>query len=110
MLRNILLALGGSLVVVGAMALIGGGRASFAPALIGIVWGGVLVFGILYERYAYKTIVDKIPDGKDWVRTTERFVDEPSGRIVTVYTKPLTGERAYVAEALEKAPILENKA
>ena len=44
--------------------------------------------------------MDKLPAGTGWVRTTERFVDDKTGKTVTVYVKPLTGERAYVAENL----------
>ena len=95
MLRNILLALGATLIAAGLVALIGG---SFAPSVVAMVWGAILVFGILYERYVYKTIVDKPPAGKNWVRTDERFVDDKSGKTVTVYYNTLTGERAYVAE------------
>jgi len=95
MLRNILLALGGTLIAAGLVALIGG---SFAPSMVAMVWGAILVFGILYERYVYKTIVDKPPAGKNWVKTTERFVNDKTGKTVTVYYNTLTGERAYVAE------------
>ncbi|MDE2113213.1 MAG: hypothetical protein KGJ79_18950 [Alphaproteobacteria bacterium] len=95
MLRNIILVFGGTLVAAGLVALVGG---AFAPAIIAMVWGAIIVFGILYERYAYKSIVEKAPTGKYWVRTTERFVDEKSGKTVTVHTNTLTGERAYVAE------------
>jgi len=76
------------------------GAGAWPAAVVGMVWGAILVFGIVYERYAYKKIVDKVPEGKEWVRTTERFVDDKTGKIVTVYVKPLTGERAYVAERL----------
>ncbi|MGC9954321.1 MAG: hypothetical protein ABSD21_08600 [Rhizomicrobium sp.] len=93
MLRNILLALGATLIAGGLVALLGG---SIAAPLIAMVWGAVLVFGILYERYVYKTIVAKPPTGKNWVKTTERFVD--AGKTVTVYYNTLSGERAYVAE------------
>ena len=95
MLRNILLALGATLIAAGLVAFIGG---SFAPSLVAMVWGAILVFGILYERYVYKTIVDKRPTAKNWVKTTERFVDDKTGKTVTVYYNTLTGERAYVAE------------
>jgi len=95
MLRNILLALGATLIAAGLVAFIGG---SFAPSLVAMVWGAILVFGILYERYVYKTIVDKPPTAKNWVKTTERFVDDKTGKTVTVYYNTLTGERAYVAE------------
>ena len=100
MLRNILLALGGTLIAGGLVAIIGG---TYAPAIVAMVWGGILVFGILYERYVYKAIVDKIPAGKGWNRTSERFIDDKTGRTITVYVKPITGERAYVAENLAPA-------
>ena len=58
MLRNILLALGGTLIAGGLVAMLGG---SFAPSAVAIVWGAILVFGILYERYVYKTVVDTPP-------------------------------------------------
>ena len=96
MLRNILLALGACLMAAGVVPLTVGG---VGPAIICLVWGAILVFGIIYERVAYKTVVDKVPAGPGWERTTERFVDDKTGRTITVYVKPLTGERAYVAEA-----------
>lgn len=96
MLRNIVLAIGGGMLAFGAMAALAG-KWSWAAFLL--VWGAVFVFGIIYERYGYKSIVEQAPAGKGWVRTSERFVDEKSGRRVTVWTKPFTGERAYVAEA-----------
>ena len=95
MLRNILLALGGTLIAGGLVALIGG---AFAPSAVAIVWGAILVFGILYERYVYKTVVAQPPSGKNWVRTTERFVDDKTGKTVTVHYNTLSGERIYVAE------------
>ncbi len=95
MLRNIILVLGGTLIAAGLVALLGG---ALVPALVAMVWGAIIVFGILYERYAYKTIVERAPTGKYWVKTTERFVDEKSGKTVTVHTNTVTGERAYVAE------------
>ena len=95
MLRNILLVAGGAMIVSGVMALLAG---SWGTAAFLLVWGAILTFGIIYERYVYKTILDRLPDGKGWTRTNERFVDDKSGRMVTVYVKPLTGERAYVAE------------
>jgi hypothetical protein len=98
MLRNGVLALGASLIAFGLMGLMAG---AYGPAIICMVWGAILVFGIIYERVAYKTIVDKAPVGAGWARTTERFVDEKSGRTITVYVKSLSGERAYVAEPIE---------
>lgn len=98
MLRNALLTIGAALLLSAAMAALSG---HYGGALVMGVWGAVLVGGIIYERVAYKTILDHLPKGAGWTRTPERFRDEASGRIVTVYVKPLTGERAYVAEGLE---------
>jgi hypothetical protein len=95
MLRNLVLGAGGALLAVGLVALVGG---AFGPAAFCLVWGAILVFGIIYERVAYKTIVDKVPAGAGWKRTAERFIDDKSGKTITVYVKPFTGERAYVAE------------
>ena len=100
MLRNAVLGLGGALLAAGLVALIGG---AFAPAALCLVWGAILVFGIIYERVAYKTIVDKAPAGTGWTRTSERFIDDKTGKTITVYVKPFTGERAYVAERLADA-------
>lgn len=104
MLRNVILAIGGAMVVTGIMGIFMGHWVVGVPLA---VWGGICVFAILYERYAYKTIVEQVPTGKGWSRTTERFVDAKSGRTVTVYVKSLTGERAYVAENLGAAPAAE---
>jgi hypothetical protein len=102
MLRNFVLGLGGALLATGLVALIGG---AYQAAAFCLVWGAILVFGIVYERVAYKTIVDKVPAGTGWARTPERFIDQKTGRTVTVYVKAFTGERAYVAEQLsEPAP------
>ncbi len=94
MLRNVLVTLGGMLILGGVTGIFGGYR---GPGIVALVWGAILVFGIVYEHYYYKKIVDR-PPGTDWLRTTERFVDTKSGKTVTVYVKPITGERAYVAE------------
>lgn len=100
MLRNMVLAIGGAMLALGLMGMLTGAW-TFAIPLA--VWGAIFVFGIVYERYVYKTIVDKVPAGTGWNRTSERFIDEKSGRTVTVYVKTLTGERAYVAENLAPA-------
>jgi uncharacterized membrane protein HdeD (DUF308 family) len=95
MLRNIVLALGATMIAGGLVALIGG---AYAAAIVVMVWGTVLVVGILYERYIYKTVIERPPATKNWVKTTERFVEDKSGKPVRVYYNTLTGERAYVSE------------
>ena len=102
MLRNLVLGVGGAMLALGLVALIGG---AFGAAAFCLVWGAILVFGIVYERVAYKTIVDKVPSGDGWKRTAERFIDDKTGKTITIYVKPFTGERAYVAEqSSEPAP------
>ena len=96
MLRNVLVTLGGLLLIAGATGLFSG---YIGPGIVLLIWGAILVFGIIYEHYAYKKIVDR-PPGPEWKRTTERFVDDKTGKTVTVYVKPITGERAYVAETI----------
>jgi hypothetical protein len=100
MLRNVVLGLGVALLAVGLVALIGG---THRAATFTIVPGTILVLGIILERVAYKRIVDKAPTGPGWKRTSERFVDDSTGRTITVYVRPLTGERAYVAEPTGEA-------
>lgn len=61
------------------------------------IWGGLLLAGILFERVRYKPFL-RTPPGPGWERTTERFVDEKSGKTVNVYIRPDSGERIYVEE------------
>ena len=57
--------------------------------------GLLLLFGLVVERWRYKTLTSRRP-GPDWVPTNERFVDPESGKLVTVFYQPSTGERRYV--------------
>jgi hypothetical protein len=84
----------GALLVAGsvAVAVIGCG-----PAAAGLAgWGLILIIGLLIERWRYKPLAERRP-GPDWTATDERFVDPETGRLVTVYFHPATGERRYVA-------------
>jgi hypothetical protein len=101
MLRNVVLGLGVLMLAGGVIALAAGGTPAGIPA---IVLGALFVLGILCERIVYKKVADQAPLGPGWKRTAERFVEEETGRTVTVYVKPATGERAYVAETAGKAP------
>ncbi len=51
---------------------------------------------MLIERWRYKPLAGR-PPGPDWQRTDERFVDPETGKLVTVYFHPATGERRYIA-------------
>jgi hypothetical protein len=92
-LRTALYALGGlSISGAAVLALLGCG-----PAAIGLAgWALVLIVGLLIERWRYKPLAERSP-GPDWTITDERFVDPETGKLVTVYYHPPTGERRYVA-------------
>jgi hypothetical protein len=94
MLRNMLIGLGAVGIMCGVAALATG---TFSPDVVFGFWGSLLVVGIVCERVIYKPVAAGRP-GPGWQRTTERFVDEDTGRIVTVYVEPQSGERAYVAD------------
>jgi hypothetical protein len=76
----------------GLLALAGGGVA--AVWLAG--WALVLIVGLVIERWRYKPLTGR-PPGPDWQATDERFVDPETGKLVTVYFHPATGERRYIA-------------
>jgi hypothetical protein len=52
----------------------------------------VLIAGALFERSKYKT---KHTSNTGWVKTTERFIDHQTGKLVEVHFHPETGERKY---------------
>ena len=72
-------------------------RSSLAPAVVFTLEGAVLVIGVLFERVTYKAIEPNTP-GPAGPAQAERFVDDASGRMVTVYVQSATGERKYVNE------------
>jgi hypothetical protein len=92
-LRAALLLIGLALLA-GAAALAYAGCTFGAPLRLALP-GLVLISAALVERWRYKRVAGSRP-GPDWVATGERFVDPESGRLVTVYYRPATGERRYV--------------
>jgi hypothetical protein len=94
MLRNLVLTVGGALLITGIFGILAG---HIVGGITAIVWGAMMTFGIVYERYAYKTVVAKAPTGKHWVQTPERFIDKKTGKTVVVYYNRMSGERTYVA-------------
>jgi hypothetical protein len=64
------------------------------PALAGT---GLLVLGTLWERFHYRGGTVQGEGGR-WQATPERFLDEESGGLVTVWFNPVTGERRYVEQ------------
>ena len=79
------------LAVLLALALFGGWPVW--PSLIAI---GAILAATLFERFRYKPIADRPPPG--WQATGERFIDPESGKPVTVYYDPKSGDRQYVSE------------
>jgi len=77
----------------------------FTAAVIGAVidpavWptliaAAVVLAGILFERRRYGASQGR-PTGGGWRETSERFVDDASGRPVTVWYHDATGARRYV--------------
>jgi hypothetical protein len=95
LLRAALLVIGGILLVAAAIcALVGCRLAAVIPLAS---WGTILAGGVLVERWRYQPLADDRP-GRGWQTTSERFVDPETSRLVTVYFKPATGERRYVAD------------
>lgn len=95
MLRNMVFALGATLIVAGLAGLLTG---HYVPSVIMMVWGAMAVFGIVYERYskAYRKVSVKAPVGKHWVQTAEQVTDKKTGLHLVVYCQKVTGERIYV--------------
>jgi hypothetical protein len=92
-LRNGIYAAGGLLAAAAALLLSAGCfRLGFWVAL----WAALLIVGLLVERWRYQPLTGARP-GPDWVATDERFVDPETGKLVTVYYHPSSGERRYVA-------------
>jgi hypothetical protein len=94
MLRSVLVVLSLGALGIGAFCLLVGAD---PPAYTLLIWGAILLAAIVYERFRYKPLAGAAP-GAGWQRTSERFVDPDSGKTVTVYLQPGSGERQYVEE------------
>jgi hypothetical protein len=90
----------GVLLVIAGLLLAGGGALAMlgaVPAAVGLAaWGLILIVGLVIERWRYKPLAERSP-GPDWTATDARFVDPETGKLVTVYYHPASGERRYVA-------------
>ena len=92
-MRTIVAIIGG-LFAAGALAL--ATLRCFPAAGMLSIWAAILLVGLLIERWRYKGL-SAAPPGPDWQLTDERFVDPETGKLVTVYFHPATGERRYIA-------------
>lgn len=85
--------LGGILIVAG-LVLIAGGWPGWPPLLI----CGIMVVITALAEPIYGRAHRRPPAGADWRPTDEKFVDPETGKLVTVWFDPGTGERRYVAD------------
>ena len=93
-------------------ALAAGAIVAICGALLWSIGGGVmaLIFGVLMMVTA---VLEPIygrsgarPLDRRWETTNERFVDPETGKLVTVWFDPQTGERRYVDENASEPPRL----
>ena len=91
--RTVLATIGAALAVLAVSSL----RCGCLPAAVWVAGvGGSPPGRALIERWRYKPLTAR-PPGPDWQMTDERFVDPETGKLVTVYFHPATGERRYIA-------------
>jgi hypothetical protein len=93
MLRNFVLVIGVACLAGGLLLLALG----LPPAFVLLIWGVLIVCGVVFERIRYKPLRATTP-GPGWQETPERFIDDETGAEVVVYVQPNTGERAYVRD------------
>lgn len=90
-------------------ALMLGGIVAICGVFVWSVHGGpmVLILGVLVAISAALEPIygraDGKPAGAGWQSTDEKFIDPETGKLVTVWFDPETGERRYVEES-EAAP------
>lgn len=62
-----------------------------------LLFAGLLLLGTVFEQVRYRGAKGRREGGK-WRATSERFIDDASGRMVTVWFNATTGDRRYVEE------------
>ena len=86
-----------ALLILGVLCWLGSGLfvliRVYSAALNLFVAGGLLLAGILLERWRYAGT--RGTGAGTWQATGERFLDPTSGKLVEVYFNPVTGERDY---------------
>lgn len=93
------MSLRGLVVAVGALCLVASvvmWLVAIPTAVILLFWAAALIGGTIYERVIYKPLENQA--GAGWTATSERFIDDTTGKTVTVYVREQTGERKYVAQ------------
>ena len=66
------------------------------PAWPFLLCAGILAVSVFFERTLSRN--NPVPRGPGWEATAERFRDEESGAMVTVWFNAKTGERRYVED------------
>jgi hypothetical protein len=93
-LRTSLLILAGAVALTGAILL---GRGLPGPGAYALGLGGLIVLGIVFERWRYRP--NQPQPGAGWEPTGERFQDPQSGKTLQVFYDPRSGERRYVSDS-----------
>jgi len=98
MLRSVLLAVGGAILVIAAALLIAGSVWTVAVPLavpLGVI-GVLIVGGLVLERYRYRATTDVPPNEPGWEMLSERFVDPATDELIVVWYNRRSGKRLYV--------------
>lgn len=83
----------GVLLTITVLAIIAGNAQLFGFALV----LAILMSGLVFEQFRYAGLRSEMPDRR-FKPSGERFIDPETGKPVTVYHDPATGERVYVAD------------
>ncbi len=108
---RVFLAVIGLLCFVSGLVLIAMGGPAAAVGIWPLLGGAIILIAIVLERTRYRSEAAERasepsgPGGGEpgplsarFERTTERFIDPTSGRLMRVFIDPRTGERRYQAE------------
>lgn len=94
--RGCVVLIGACLIILGGLAALSGGTdLPGVPAIPFLIAGVVIVVTALVEP-VYGRLTGRPPLSGEWRATDERFIDPETGRLVTVWFDPKTGERRYV--------------
>ena len=91
-------------------ALVLGAIVAICGALLWRAGGGPMVFvfgALMMITAALEPIYGRAsgkPGGAGWRKTDERFVDPETGKLVTVWFDPESGERRYVEDPAQAPP------
>ena len=93
MVRKVMIWIVGILLTITIVAMVMGAAELIGAALM----LAILFLGLIFEQFRYAGITGGLPDQR-FQPNGERFIDPETGKPVTVYHDPATGERVYVAD------------